>query len=96
MRWYLRPEERLPQPPVPVADSRIPVAVGIGVWALLLVLGLFLREPLEHDGRGWWIWVPVAGVALGLIGLSTIRGRPMQPIVEPPRGESPPEPPVSG
>jgi MYXO-CTERM domain-containing protein len=35
-----------------------------------------MRDDLQDDGRTWWIWTCVAGVALGLLGLLvTVRRR---------------------
>ncbi len=53
----------------------IPVAVGTAVWALLFVIGLFLRDTLVDDGRGWWVWSAAAGIVLGLFGCVYLRRR---------------------
>lgn len=52
-----------------------PVAVGTAVWALLFVIGLFIRPDLIESGREWWIWSAAAGVGLGLIGYLYLRRR---------------------
>jgi uncharacterized membrane protein len=60
----------------PLDVSGIPsVIVGIVVWAVALVAVLVFRGDLEDDGRGWWLWVTVAGLALGVIGLVYCRRR---------------------
>jgi hypothetical protein len=42
-------------------------------WAVLWVAALLLHDQLDAAGRGWWIWTPPAGIALGLLGLAYIR-----------------------
>ncbi len=81
MRVYLRPEERRPDPAPLATDDRRAVLVGTAVWAALLGVALLGRDRLVADDRGWWLWVCVAGIALGLLGLSylhhrTVRGDP--------------------
>jgi hypothetical protein len=65
-------EQPRPAPPaapaaVPV-NEHTPVAIGTAVWALLFVIGLFIRPQLSDNGREWWIWTAAAGVVLGLFG----------------------------
>ena len=71
--------ERNLEPPaalVPVQFSEFaPVVVGTVIWAVLFVVGLFLRPTLADDGRGWWVWSAAAGVGLGLIGYLYLRRR---------------------
>ncbi|HST86057.1 MAG TPA: DUF2530 domain-containing protein [Kineosporiaceae bacterium] len=71
--------ERELEPPVvlvPVQFSEFaPIAIGTAIWALLFVVGLFLRPTLADDGRGWWVWSAAAGVGLGLIGYLYLRRR---------------------
>ncbi|MBV9830065.1 MAG: DUF2530 domain-containing protein [Marmoricola sp.] len=42
--------------------------VGTALWAVALVVLLLLRHHLEKAGHGWWVWVAVVGLVLGLIG----------------------------
>ncbi len=54
----------------PLDLSGIPsVITGIAIWAVAGVVLFIFRNRLEADGLDWWLWVPVAGFALGLIGL---------------------------
>jgi len=48
---------------------------GIGLWVLALVA--VLAVPVLREGeRDWWVWIPVAGIALGVIGhVYLARGR---------------------
>jgi Protein of unknown function (DUF2530) len=75
MRLYVRSRERRPDPAPLRTDDRTTVRVGTGVWAVLLVAALALHGPLSDAGRGWWVWTPVAGIALGLYGLRYLRIR---------------------
>lgn len=75
MRWYLKPDERLPTPPLVEGDQRGPVLIGTIVWAVLAVVAWLRYDALEDDGRGWWAWVPVSGVVLGLLGLLVVHRR---------------------
>ena len=57
--------------PVAVPMTRI-VAIGIGVWAVALVVTLVV--PTLHEGpRSWWPWCCVAGLLLGLAGYAYVR-----------------------
>jgi len=68
MRWYTRSAERRPDPEPAETDERAVVRwVSIG-WALALVAALIGRSRLEEQGRGWWVWVPVVAIVLGLYG----------------------------
>ena len=69
MRLWLKDSERRPDPAPVRTDDRKVVLVGLVLW--LVALGgllLFLR-PLLADGRGWWLWTVLIGLALGVIGL---------------------------
>jgi hypothetical protein len=58
------------------ADAVPVTAIGTLAWAVVLVVLLVLRllghRPGAHDD---WLWIAVAGVGLGLIGLRTVRRR---------------------
>lgn len=69
MRLTPAPGERRPDPPPLATNDRKTVLVGIGIWAVLLVLALIFHGWLEETGRGWWVWTPVVAIALGLYGL---------------------------
>ncbi len=51
------------------------VLTGITAWTVALVVLLFFRDDLRRSGYGWWLWVPVTGIALGLLGLLYCRRR---------------------
>lgn len=59
------------------ADGVSAVAAGTVLWAIGgVILVLFFRTPLADADASWWLWVPLVGTVLGLIGLPyTIRRR---------------------
>lgn len=59
--------------------ERLPIAVGIGIWALLFILGLTLRTELASTGREWWIWTALSGVLLGCLGYTYLVVRRPRP-----------------
>ncbi len=69
------PRTRRPDPEPLRTDDRGAVLVGTVVWAVLLVVALVERDRLEADGNGWWVWTPVVGIALGLLGLRVVSRR---------------------
>ena len=73
MKIYLRSSERRPDPPPLQTDDRQVVLIGTAVWTVLLVLAVIFHDRLAADGRGWWVWTPVVGIALGLYGLRYLR-----------------------
>jgi hypothetical protein len=48
-------------------------AVITGGWLISLIVLLILRGHLAPADR-WWIWVPVAGVGIGIFGLGVVPG----------------------
>ena len=79
MKIYLRSSERRPDPEPLETDDRPAVWAGIVVWAVLLVLAVVFHDRLAADGRGWWVWTPVVGIALGALGLRTVSRRRRPP-----------------
>jgi hypothetical protein len=73
VRLYQRSADRRPDPEPLRTNDRVPVLIGMGVWAVVLVVTLVLHDRLEAQGRGWWSWTAVVGIALGLVGLDYIR-----------------------
>jgi uncharacterized membrane protein YhhN len=66
-------EEPLPEPSGQIHPPEVPVRTitlvrwGILAWAVVLVLVLAVPA-LRSGERAWWVWVPVAGMALGAVG----------------------------
>lgn len=52
------------------SDGVTVIAVGTVLFALACAVALFLSDWLAASGRGWWLWVCLCGVGLGLIGLA--------------------------
>ena len=75
MRLYLRSSDRRPDPPPLRTNDRAVVRFGITVWAVLFMIALAMRSRLVEQGRDWWIWTPLAAIALGFYGLYYLRQR---------------------
>ena len=75
MRLYLRSADRRPDPAPLRTNDRAAILVGMAVWAVLLVLAVLARHRLAEDGHGWWVWTPVAGLALGAYALYYVHRR---------------------
>lgn len=75
------PENQPPATPDPATiapldvDGVRAIAVGTVLWAVALVVALALRSQLAENDLGWWIWVCLAGMLLGLPGLWFVRRR---------------------
>ena len=62
-----------PVPPLVEAwesDGVTAIAIGTLLFAIASTVGLFLSDWLTASGRGWWLWVSLCSVGLGLIGLA--------------------------
>jgi len=55
-------------PPPLEGNDRLIAAVGTGVWAVVLITVVLLRDRMPASSH-WWIWTCVAGVGLGLFGV---------------------------
>ena len=73
MRLYQRSADRRPDPEPLRTDDRATILVGIALWAVALVVTLVLHGRLAEQGRGWWTWTALAGLALGVAGLDYLR-----------------------
>lgn len=60
---------RRPDPPPIETDDVHVVAVGTALWGIALVVLGVLRIADVVEVRDWWLWMCVAGVVLGLIGV---------------------------
>ena len=72
-------QDRQPDPggvaPVGGSDAVLPVTVGTVAWAVALLVATLMRDRLRADGDGWWVWVCVTGLVLGLLGSVWVRRR---------------------
>jgi uncharacterized membrane protein len=77
VRLYQRSAGRRPDPPPFATNDRATILVGIGLWLVVLVLTLVFHGRLADEGRAWWTWTAVSGIAGGALGLLyvTRRGR---------------------
>ena len=66
---------RRPDPDPLETNDVLVVAMGTAAWAVALLLAVVLREQLDDQGRGSWVWVAAAGTFLGLVGLRHVRRR---------------------
>ncbi|MBX6371187.1 MAG: DUF2530 domain-containing protein [Acidothermus sp.] len=53
----------------------MPLAIGTGAWTIATAVLAALHPAMARDGRGWWLWVGVCGIALGLWGLGFLAVR---------------------
>jgi hypothetical protein len=51
-------------------DGVLAAAVGTLAWTVALLVLALRRDELVATGRTWWLWTCLAGVGLGLLGLS--------------------------
>lgn len=66
---------RRPDPePMETDDVRI-VALGTVAWLVALVFALVFHDRLADQHNGDWVWVALAGVFLGFVGLRYVRRR---------------------
>ncbi len=45
---------------------------GLAIWAVVLVVVLAVPD-LRTGDRAWWVWVPVAALAVGGVGYLYLR-----------------------
>jgi hypothetical protein len=56
-------------------DGLRTVEVGTGLFLLGFLALLPFYGRLQDDGRGWWLWMCLAGVGLGCMGIEYCRRR---------------------
>ena len=68
------PTGEVPGRPTPLDPPMVPFAVAglVGWSAVGLVLLVFFRDWLARHGHTDWLWICLAGVAIGLVGLATM------------------------
>ncbi|MFB9378435.1 DUF2530 domain-containing protein [Kineococcus gynurae] len=74
MPLFLPPSRAKTPPPPVVTNDRRAVAVGMAVWAVLLVLAL-LAPGSAPGPRGLAAWTCVAGLGLGALALAYLHRR---------------------
>ncbi|MFC7306340.1 DUF2530 domain-containing protein [Streptomyces monticola] len=48
---------------------------GTILWFVLFLVQLPFYSWFDENGHTWWVWTPLAGAGLGLIGIWYVRGR---------------------
>lgn len=71
MATSVRPARR-PDPEPMQANEVLVIGTGTGLWLLAFIVLLPLRATLHRHHTEWWLWVCVAGFALGLLGLALV------------------------
>ncbi|MHB1068183.1 MAG: DUF2530 domain-containing protein [Candidatus Nanopelagicales bacterium] len=56
-------------------DAVLPVAIGTGLWLVVLAVLVLRRDSLAAAGNGWWILAAAAGALSGALGLVFLRWR---------------------
>jgi hypothetical protein len=51
------------------------VTIGTGVWSVVTLVMVLMRDQLEASGRGDWIAIGVCGIILGLLGMRYTKRR---------------------
>jgi len=75
MRLTPRPQDRRPDPAPYGGDAPRTILIGTALWGVALVAALIGYPTLQAQGHGWWVWTPVAAIAMGLYGLRAARRR---------------------
>jgi NO-binding membrane sensor protein with MHYT domain len=73
------------------ADAVLVLGIGTVLWAVAFVGLLPFKATLRAHDASWWLWVCVAGVALGLLGMRVasrqrdrLRAAARSPVPDPP------------
>jgi hypothetical protein len=59
---------RVDQTPLETNDVLV-VTIGTLLWGIGFLILLGFHGTLQRHDATWWLWVPVAGFGLGLLGL---------------------------
>ncbi len=73
VRLYQRSADRRPDPEPLRTNDRATILIGMGAWTVALVVTLVLHDRLAAQGRAWWTWTTLVGIALGVVGLDYLR-----------------------
>lgn len=75
MRFWLRDDERRPDPEPVATDDRTAILTGLVLWVLAFAALLVFVGPLVDAGRVWWLWTCLVGIGLGLVTLVYVHRR---------------------
>ncbi|MGH8890651.1 MAG: DUF2530 domain-containing protein [Acidothermaceae bacterium] len=72
--------ERRPDPPPLRTNEYLPAIVGTALWTITFVVLLVRHSAMAAHGQGWWLWVSVVGIAIGVwgYGLVSLRQRSLR------------------
>lgn len=68
-------QARRPDPAPLRTNEWAPVFAGIIAFAIAFVVLLTQHAEMARHGQGWWLWVALSGVLLGLWGLCLLELR---------------------
>ena len=51
------------------------VTIGTGIWSVVTLVMVLMRDQLEASGRNNWIAIGVCGIILGLLGMRYTKRR---------------------
>jgi len=69
MRFWLKDEERRPDPAPVVTDDRAAIVAGLVLWVVAFAVLLVFVGPLVDADRVWWLWTCLTGIGVGLVAL---------------------------
>jgi len=69
MRFWLKDEERRPDPAPVATDDRAAIVAGLVLWVVAFAVLLVFVGPLVDAGRVWWLWTCLIGIGIGLVAL---------------------------
>jgi hypothetical protein len=56
-------------------NDRATILTGMALWAVFGLGAFVFRDRLAEDGRTWWLWTVMVGLALGGYGLYYVHRR---------------------
>lgn len=71
---------RRPDPPPLRTNEYLPAVVGAALWTIAFVVLLVRHSAMASHGQGWWLWVSVVGIGIGVWGVAmvTLRQRSLR------------------
>jgi hypothetical protein len=51
------------------------VTIGTGIWSVVTLVMVLMRDQFEASGRGDWVAIGVCGIILGLLGMRYTKRR---------------------
>lgn len=63
---------RRPDPAPLRTNEYVPPIAGTALWCIAAIVLAIKHGEMASRGQGWWLWVAVAGIAIGLWGLTMV------------------------